>query len=104
MGRDHDLLKHVKHNDIDKVQKLLTCHKKHHHPTAVKGDGEALQKERDVLLDLQKKESVSHVDINCHEPNTGSTPLILATLNGNQDLCSLLLHFGADVNATDSKG
>ncbi|XP_076363675.1 uncharacterized protein LOC143253528 isoform X2 [Tachypleus tridentatus] len=104
MGRHHDLLKHVKHNDIDKVQKLLTCNNKRHHHTTVKGDNETLQKKQDMLLDIQKKESVSHVDINCHEPNTGSTPLILATLNGSQDLCLLLLHFEANVNATDSKG
>ncbi|XP_022243576.1 ankyrin repeat and SAM domain-containing protein 1A-like isoform X1 [Limulus polyphemus] len=105
MGKDHDLLKYVKHNDIDKTQKLLTCCRKHLSVAGKSGkETGALHKERELLLDLQTKEKVTHVNINCHEPSTGSTPLILAVLNGNRDLVMLLLHFGADVNATDSKG
>jgi Ankyrin repeats (3 copies) len=43
-------------------------------------------------------------DINYHTPNDGSTPLIIATKNGDLKTIILLLEKGAEINATDHDG
>lgn len=105
MGKETDLLKYVKSNDVEKVQKLLIPIRRNDlsSPKSRK-DRELLERDRNRLLDLRWKERISHVNINCHEDDTGYTPLILAVLNGNRELAMLLIHFSADVNARDNKG
>ncbi|XP_023223541.1 uncharacterized protein LOC111624819 [Centruroides sculpturatus] len=105
MGKEIDLLKFVKCNDIEKVQKLLIPSRRHDSSNAKsRKDREVLERDRNRLLDLRWKEKINHVNINCHEDDTGYTPLILAVLNGNRELAMLLIHFNADVNARDNKG
>lgn len=44
------------------------------------------------------------VNINALNPETGTSPLMLAAALGYQHICGILLDAGADVNATDHSG
>ena len=54
------------------------------------------------LLIQTKTESV-HVDVDCRDEN-GSTPLILAALNGHKDVVYTLLQYSANVHRKDTQG
>ena len=55
-------------------------------------------------IDLLKKCIAHDVDINASNPETGTTPLMLAAALGYQSICNLLIDAGADVNANDHSG
>ncbi|PIE90043.1 MAG: hypothetical protein CR997_07920 [Acidobacteria bacterium] len=44
------------------------------------------------------------VDIDAKNPNTGYTPVLLATLRGHRECVQKLLELGADINVQDSRG
>ena len=45
-----------------------------------------------------------NVDLNATNPETGTTPLMLATEHGYHRICEMLIDAGADVNASDFLG
>lgn len=50
-----------------------------------------------------KKMIAAGADLN-ERDNNGSTPLILAAMNGHLEIVELLLHLGADKNLKDNSG
>ena len=60
------------------------------------------QPDAQPLLIQAKIQSV-YVDVDCRDEN-GSTPLILAALNGHRDVVYTLLHYSANVQLKDPQG
>ncbi len=54
--------------------------------------------------DLLKKMIEHRVDINTLNPETGTSPLMLAAALGYHRICNLLIDAGADLNAADHNG
>ena len=52
---------------------------------------------------IQTKTESAHVDVDCRDEN-GSTPLILAALNGHKDVVYTLLQYSANVHRKDTQG
>ena len=98
MGKETDLLKAVKENDQQKIQKLLVPEKYEikrisrdaTRPSSSPGGGIRVQ--------------LGHININCHEKDTGHTPLMIAVLNDLKDTADTFIFHCADVNAADQKG
>lgn len=52
---------------------------------------------------IQSKLTSSHIDVNCTD-DSGSSPLILAALNGHKDIVYSLLQYSANLHDTDKQG
>jgi len=55
-------------------------------------------------VDLLKKFIERRVDINTLNPETGTSPLMLAAALGYSEICNLLIDSGAQINASDFAG
>ncbi|KAI8771735.1 alpha-latrotoxin-Lhe1a isoform X1 [Biomphalaria glabrata] len=93
MGKESELLKAVKQKDLSKVQQLLS-----------KTSKKEKKKRWHLVSETQYKVEVRHINVNCREPETAYTPLLLAVLNGSKDIAKEFIHHNADVKAKDIRG
>eukprot|EP00043_Microstomoeca_roanoka_P012083 m.116017 g.116017 ORF g.116017 m.116017 type:complete len:682 (+) comp15385_c0_seq3:196-2241(+) len=114
MAKEADILKAARANDWRKLQDLLsgkreksfrgTLRRKLKSDTDIhsqKNIGPPLEHEEDGSL--QRLQAAANVKIDLRD-DTGSTPLILASLCGNVEAASCLIAYGANVNAQDTLG
>lgn len=105
MGKEEDLFKAVRHNDYYKVQKILNPDRSHQGKKK-----ERLNSQINVIglpangFAGDERRRITNININCHEPGTGYTPLILAVLNQLKEISQLLIQYSADPNEQDCKG
>ena len=59
--------------------------------------------ERDSGLKIMMKKKAPHLEIDTRDDN-GSSPLMLAALNGHRDVVHTLLTYSANVLAVDDQG
>ncbi|XP_065909173.1 uncharacterized protein [Dysidea avara] len=102
MGKENQLLEAAASGNLIKVEKLLggTKWKK---PQRITADDDEEQEEPPFIPVIEKKIEVTHINVNCTDEN-GSTPLILASLNGHRDIVYVLLQYSAGIHATDGQG
>lgn len=105
MGKEHELIKAVKSNDQQKLQKLFVP-EKGYKVNMVKriSSPRSPQVPQAQIPGGRLRVQLEHIDVNTREDQTGYTPLIIAVLNGFRDMAETLLFYSADVNAQDSKG
>ncbi|KAL3853669.1 hypothetical protein ACJMK2_017192 [Sinanodonta woodiana] len=99
MGKESELIKAVKENNRSKLQKLLLPDKGY---SLKKTSG--LSRQDSAQCGGRIRINLGHININCHEAETGYTPLIIAVLNGDKDIADDLIFHSADVNCQDIKG
>lgn len=95
--KDSDVFKAVKENNRNKFLKLLSSER----TTSVTKIG---VKEESSIPGGRIRLKLSHINLDCHEEDTGYTPLIIAVLNGYKDIADDLIFHSADVNKRDNKG
>ncbi|KAL4227134.1 hypothetical protein ACF0H5_015107 [Mactra antiquata] len=96
--KDSDILKTVKDNNRQKLLKYLSPEK---------GLGSIKRfgvEENQSIPGGRIRLKLKHVNVDCHEDETGYTPLIIAVLNGNKDIVEDLIFHSADVDEQDVKG
>lgn len=100
MGKEGELIKAVKYNDQQKLQKLLVPETPTYSIRRISRDEPKSPTSPGGRIRVQ----VDHINVNCTEKETGYTPLILAILNENKDIADTLIFHCADVNVADRKG
>ncbi|GAB1598931.1 uncharacterized protein LOC115231265 [Argonauta hians] len=104
MGKEDDLFKAVKQNDYYKLQKTLFSDRGHPSKKKDRPNNQAsviALHSNGVHADERRR---PNVNVDCHETDTGYTPLILAVLNQLKEISHLLLACFADPNEQDFKG
>lgn len=97
MGKKEEkqLLEAAIKGDKDKIEKLLYPKHKPGQPIP--------QLEREDVKSFRMKVSVAHINVDCRNEG-GSTPLILAVLNGHKAIAALFVMHSCSVNAQDACG
>ncbi|KAH3816102.1 ankyrin repeat and sterile alpha motif domain-containing protein 1B-like [Dreissena polymorpha] len=95
--KDADLIKCVRDNNRTKFLKYVA-------EKALGSVSKSGVKEDPSVPGGRIRLKLNHMNVNCHEPSTGYTLMIIAVLNGNKDLVEDLIFHSASVDSQDGKG
>jgi ankyrin repeat protein len=97
-NKEAELLKAARDGDVEKLERLVSPFPRKKSSSSSDGSKYDVA----TLQNMNMKVQVQHIDVNCADKD-GSTPLILAALNGRKEAVVLLLIFSADIAKRDKQ-